>query len=340
MNSARTKTIKGYEQMAFAKADFLRDWEELRCGRSTGLVYRVHDYSCFSVGPAMTEDKCPAFFVNAGRRCRDRDYKHMTLRSRRHREGDYFLVLSLRNEELIDRFADLCALLDEAAEQSAEKRGEVFLKDQLDRWASLLDKAHRKFTDEEIRGLWGELTVLKKLIGMIGPQKAVEAWKAPKEKAEYEKFDAASQDFSFDDLTVEVKTRYEQADVVTISSLEQLDPVPGQRLFLYVVTLLDAENGKNLSDLISVVHQELDRNGAEMTVKDQFDHLVTLYGFDAMSARETAEKRFESTAENVYDATSEAFPSLRRSKLPPAVSAGRYRLRLSAIADFETELPA
>lgn len=297
--------------MAFAKADFLRDWEELRCGRSTGLVYRVHDYSCFSVGPAMTEDKCPAFFVNAGRRCRDRDYKHMTLRSRRHREGDYFLVLSLRNEELIDRFADLCALLDEAAEQSAEKRGEVFLKDQLDRWASLLDKAHRKFTDEEIRGLWGELTVLKKLIGMIGPQKAVEAWKAPKEKAEYEKFDAASQDFSFDDLTVEVKTRYEQADVVTISSLEQLDPVPGQRLFLYVVTLLDAENGKNLSDLISVVHQELDRNGAEMTVKDQFDHLVTLYGFDAMSARETAEKRFESTAENVYDATSEAFPSLR-----------------------------
>lgn len=326
--------------MAFAKADFLRDWEELRCGRSTGLVYRVHDYSCFSVGPAMTEDKCPAFFVNASRRCRDRDYKHMTLRSRRHREGDYFLVLSLRNEELIDRFADLCALLDEAAEQSAEKRGEVFLKDQLDRWASLLDKAHRKFTDEEIRGLWGELTVLKKLIGMIGPQKAVEAWKAPKEKAEYEKFDAASQDFSFDDLTVEVKTRYEQADVVTISSLEQLDPVPGQRLFLYVVTLLDAENGKNLSDLISVVHQELDRNGAEMTVKDQFDHLVTLYGFDAMSARETAEKRFESTAENVYDATSEAFPSLRRSKLPLAVSSGRYRLRLSAITDFETELPA
>lgn len=147
--------------MAFAKADFLRDWEELRCGLATGLVYRAHDYPCFSVGSAMTEDRCPAFFVNAGRRCRDRDYKHMTLRSRRHREGDYFLVLALRNEELIDRFADLCALLDEAAEQSAEKRGEVFLKDQLDRWASLLDKAHRKFTDEEIRGLWGELAVLK-----------------------------------------------------------------------------------------------------------------------------------------------------------------------------------
>lgn len=324
--------------MAYNKERFLQDWVELSSAKKSALVYRSHDYQYFSVGPALTEEGYPAFFVIAACPCQEQMYQHMTLRIRQQKAGGYFLVLALQDAELINGFADLCAILDEEAERTEQKRGEIFLKDQLDRWSALLQRSRGAFSLEKILGLWGELFVLKKLISAIGARKAVEAWKAPKEKTEYDKFNAVSQDFSFDECAIEVKTRKEQVDVVTISSLEQLDPIPGQHLFLYVVTLMDATKGKNLSDMIEDVRRTLSKYRAEIEVKDQFENLIKLCDFDEISAIETKNYRFEATAENIYDATSEMFPSLRRTKLPLAVTRCHYRLSLSALSSFETEL--
>ena len=327
--------------MPFDKDRYLEDWSDLRRSVESGLtapfLYREHEYQAFSVGPAMGEDGLPALFVSSSRPCKEISYKHVTLRNLKKRGGGVFIILTLKDEELLERFADLCSAIDREAETSDERIGAVFLKEQLERWSSLLDRAHRKLTEEEIRGLWGELLVLEHLIGRIGPEKAVDAWKAPKEREDCGEGNAVPQDFSYDDVTIEVKTRYEQADSVVISSTEQLDPLPGQKLFLHVVTLLDADDGMNLSDRVEHVQNSLTTHGADQSVKNRFTDFLDLWGFDERTAEDTKEYRFACTDEAVYDATSREFPALRRSDLPPAVVKCRYRLQLSALSEFRAE---
>lgn len=329
--------------MPFDKDRYLADWSDLTnaLGNETvaPFLYREHEYRAFSVGPAMGEDGRPAFFVSSARPCKEVTYKHVRLRNFKKKDGGVFILLTLEDEDLLERFADLCSAIDREAELSEERIGAVFLKDQLERWASLLDRAHRTLSEEEIRGLWGELLVLEHLIGRIGPEKAVDAWKAPKEKEDCGEGNAVPQDFSFDDVTIEVKTRHEQADSVVISSTEQLDPLPGQKLFLHVVTLLNADDGMNLSDRVERVNQTLTARGADQSVKDRFTVFLDLWGFDDRTAEETKEYRFVSTDETVYDATSREFPAIRRSDLPPAVVKCRYRLQLSALSEFRAEIP-
>ena len=165
--------------------------------------------------------------------------------------GERALVLILKDAEQRELFATLCLDVVRAAE-AADQADDALLRAirRVLRWHHLLRGGRSDLLSlEEQRGLVGELHFLHRLIDMIGPYPAIEAWKGPS---------GSAKDFELDRHLVEVKARRGAAKpYVQISSEDQLADVDGCRLFL-VVSSVDAAikpNGMTLTDHVLVLER-------------------------------------------------------------------------------------
>ena len=165
--------------------------------------------------------------------------------------GERALVLILKDAEQRELFATLCLDVVRATE-AADQADDALLRAirRVLRWHHLLRGGRSDLLSlEEQRGLVGELQFLHRLIDMIGPYPAIEAWKGPS---------GSAKDFELDRHLVEVKARRGAAKpYVQISSEDQLADVDGCRLFL-VVSSVDAAikpNGMTLTDHVLVLER-------------------------------------------------------------------------------------
>lgn len=112
--------------------------------------------------------------------------------------------------------------------------------------------SEKKLTEEEVKGLFGELYFLNAtLIPLLGPKKAILSWRGPGKKA---------QDFVFDKIAVEVKTSSGKGmNTVQISNEEQLNNSAFDYLFLYYIRV--AETGscsENLNNMVDTILKQLE----------------------------------------------------------------------------------
>ena len=163
--------------------------------------------------------------------------------------GSNSLVLLLKDEEQRELFGSLCQDIVGAGEQADDNHDALnrAIRRTL-RWHHLLRGGKSGLLSlEEQRGLLGELQFLVRLIDLVGPRAAIEAWKGPL---------GSSKDFELDGCLVEVKARRGAAKpFVQISSEDQLSDVDGCRLFL-LVSAIDAvvkPNGMTLTDHVKEV---------------------------------------------------------------------------------------
>jgi len=103
-------------------------------------------------------------------------------------------------------------------------------------------------TPEKEVGLFGELLFLEFLVKTIGPDSAVAAWQGPLSE---------EHDFSFENMTVEIKTTISERRRHTIHGLTQLVPVRGLplRLISIQVTRASPDVGRTLPQLVSDVRK-------------------------------------------------------------------------------------
>lgn len=239
--------------------------------------------------------------------------QRLVLTLARHIDSDLFLGLC---ETLISRLKDIAQPATALAVAIAH----------LKRWkAFLAGRNARLLSPEEIRGLFGELHVLRTLYQDTLPQvTAVNAWCGP---------DDSHQDFIFGNRAIEVKSLSgRERSAVRISSEDQLESLADE-LFLLTQRLSEmptAEQALSLNDIVTLIESEL----TDAQAIEQFTDKLAGMGYAPLVEYDAP--RFVVGGLQGYRVADE-FPRLIRSVLPPGIRKVSYDIMLEAIAPFSCD---
>lgn len=238
--------------------------------------------------------------------------------------GQQRFVLTLARHIDSDLFLGLCeTLIGSLREVSDPATALAVALAHLRRWkAFLAGRNARLLSPEEVRGLFGELHVLRLLYQdtLLQPE-AVDAWCGP---------DDSHQDFIFGDRAIEVKSLSgRERSTVRISSEDQLESLADE-LFLLTQRLTsqpDAGQALSLNDIVRLIDGEL----ADADAIEQFTDKLAGMGYVPLAEYDAP--RFVVSGLQGYRVT-DGFPRLIRSELPPGITRVSYDIMLEAIAPF------
>ena len=239
-------------------------------------------------------------------------------------DGKEHFGVALKDERFVDVFA---ALAEDLARRVAEAltpvdQARAFLG-QLSRWQKFLTASTEGLTEEEQRGLWGELRFLREWLLPVVGLPAVAAWKGPEQ---------APQDFQFEKGAIEVKaTLAKQPQVVRITSERQLDAAAWPTLLLHVVAL-DARDGgaETLPGMVASLRSPL---AADPSAQEQFEDRLLLAGYLDAHAGRYADRGYVMRSETHLHVRG-GFPVLTESNMPPGIGSVSYGLAVAACAAF------
>lgn len=242
-------------------------------------------------------------------------------------EGSRALVILLKDGEQRELFAGLCEDIIRAGEAALNNQEALArVVHRMMRWHHLLRGGRADLLSlEEQRGLLGELQFLQRLVLLVGPRAAIEAWRGPA---------GASKDFELDGALVEVKARRGAAKPhVQISSEDQLSDVPGTRLFL-VVSAVDAvikPNGLTLNHHVRATEKIFVEADAESFLL--WDEAIHASGFDHED--DYSERRWNLGPTIDHEVEGE-FPRIV-TPLLLGVNSVRYSVSLDACAKYRLD---
>lgn len=194
----------------------------------------------------------------------------------------------------------------------------------LSHWHALMSRARTTvLPPHEIRGLFGELTLLIKLAERKGFDAAIASWVAP---------DDHPQDFALDTQLVEVKTRLAGTrQHVEISSLEQLESAH-LPLSLIAIELAHSNSADALS-LNGICSQvELIAREHGITQEDSFQAALLKRGYIRHEDYDT--DTYAICGIKAFN-VKEEFPRLVRAYVDPRIPFVNYTLDLSMLREFE-----
>lgn len=242
--------------------------------------------------------------------------------------GDDLLVVRLVDSEQRDLFYRLCTDIVAAIRTAATEVDAVgrFLA-RIWRWHRLLRSGQDgRLTDEEQKGLLGELTVLQEhLFSAVGVARSVASWTGPL---------GASKDFQIGRVCVEAKARHgAAAPYVTISSEDQLDSAGTDALFLHVIEVTAAADETEGAVTISEVVEGVRRLIAERDVAtvDLYDDRLLAIGFDRSD--NYRDRYWVTGAEHIFEVR-KGFPRIVPSMFPGGVGRVRYAISLGDCEPF------
>ena len=241
-------------------------------------------------------------------------------------DGRWSLGIWLRVDALLAPFARLCQDLVDASRDIDPLDAGAFVMARLARWRRLLETGTSALSITELRGLLGELIVLRHCLDVWAPAEVVEGWVGPLE---------APQDFVLPSLWIEAKATYPSASVIRISSVDQLDVAGRMVLAVATLTTLPSEvEGFSLASLVDEIRQRLTRASAYGAALE-FDSRLAAGGFADGSAYGRPMFRLDDLR---FFGIGEGFPLIRRSDLPAGVAEASYEIELGACSAFQIPL--
>lgn len=238
--------------------------------------------------------------------------------------GSQGLVLTLEQHVDRDLFLGLCETLIDSLQQVGS-RSEVLAValSHLKRWkAFLAGRRARMLSQEEIKGLFGELQFLRSLYRKLPAKAAVDAWCGP---------NGSHQDFIFGNTAVETKTiSGRERNTVRISSEDQLESAC-DNLFLTIFRLSEmpeSERALSLNDAVRLVEGEL----TDPAVLEEFRGRLGACGYAGI--KEYDAPKFIVAGQRAFK-VADGFPRLIRSGLPAGVAKAGYDIQLEKIEPFE-----
>lgn len=244
------------------------------------------------------------------------------------------LQLSLGDPALVDVFNVLVGdIATSVADTAAGPAGTTCLIERVDRWVRLLRSlGETGMSDEQRRGLFGELRMLRRLlVAGTDEQVAVAAWTGPED---------ANQDFQMPELAIEVKTSAaRQPRTLMIASERQLDSTGSGRLLLSHLLVDERRGGEgvSLNDMVASVRELF----AASSARTRFDELVIRAGRLPHHAHRYDEPRY-CVREEVVWRVEHDFPRITEADLRPGVGGCSYRISTAGLdhhvlvsADFD-----
>ncbi len=244
------------------------------------------------------------------------------------------LAIKLRNPECREIFTalaeDVSFRIVDAANASAAVRE---LISRLKLWQSFLAAGQDGLSVEAQRGLWGELHALLKFLRVSTKQaNVIRGWQGNS---------AASQDFQYPSLAIEVKTTAaKQPQTVRISSERQLDTIGIGQLYLHLIIVdereVDTDSVSKTQNLPGIINAIRSMISADVNaIMDFNDRLLYAKWLDAHSARYEG-RRWAIRQERTYRVV-EGFPCLTERALPEGVGDVQYGLSLAACEPFRID---
>jgi hypothetical protein len=256
--------------------------------------------------------------------------KSLELESLQLPDGKWQTSIWLRAPELQMLFCSLCEDMVSASRDVPVEEIAEFVHGRLVRWQRLLELADGALLRlEEIRGLVGELLVMRDCFRIRPLPEVIAAWSGPL---------GAPQDFAFADALIETKAVGPTALRVRVSSADQLDAPYSRRLTLAVVRVASSskeqEGGFTLSQLIAQIALLLD--GLPSSGADFRDRLAAA-GYAAHPDYDLV--RFRNDGINYFE-IQPGFPRICRADLMHGIDNVRYDIELATISGFERPLEA
>lgn len=243
-------------------------------------------------------------------------------------EGDDLLVIRLVDNEQREIFHRLCLDIISATKpaQTEQEAIERFLA-RTWRWHRLLRGGRDgRLSDEEQKGLLGELNVLQHILfPTIGIAAAIRSWTGPQ---------GAPKDFEVGRICIEAKARRGAATpYVTISSEHQLDTNGIDALFLHVSEITAASEGDRsavvISEVVRSVFEEVEQH--DVSSLELFEERLTAVGFDW--ADDYTDREWLLGPEHLFEVKTD-FPRVTPAMYPAGVGNLRYSIGLPECEPF------
>ncbi len=228
-------------------------------------------------------------------------------------------AVTLDADGMEDIFFEVCCDLIQAVQEIPPAVTRTTLIRRLERWGKLLRGGSAGMTLEQQRGLFAELMFLQThAIPAMGEANAVRGWVGP---------EGGRQDYRFGQTFVEVKSkRGAGANLITISSEQQLYSSDGERLFLYVLEENEANGngGKSLTELASRIKDSF----TSPVIRTEYMGKMIRAGYDFTTRYDT---RWTIGKELIYHVDG-SFPRL--VELSDGVSHVRYAIDLGVCVEY------
>lgn len=195
------------------------------------------------------------------------------------------------------------------------------------RWSDFFkDKKSELLSEDAIKGIIGELLVLKLLITSSDRHEInflLKAWTGLYDKGN---------DFELELKNLEVKTKSPSGIDVNISSEFQLEVSPGKGLELYVVSLQsDFTVGIHIRDLILEIIEMVRELSGDNTILWK---ALSQKNITAKNMNQYDRYRFQPINWTSYNCADQKFPKLSRANIPEEISSVKYILRTSLLTSF------
>lgn len=241
--------------------------------------------------------------------------------------GMYATVFVLNDPLCADTFKVFCEDVIEASRTVDPDEVGDFALERYVNWMYLFKPcSNDKLSDEEIRGLIGELYVMKsKFIPLFGAFSALKSWMNQIK---------GKQDFIEHDKWYEVKSLLEGNDSIHISSLEQLSRT--DRGELVVVNLKKTSPESDTRVTLNTLYADVMQMLPTLALKKQFAEILVSAGF-IVNDPYYDNHCFEIIDVIGYGVYGE-FPRLTPENLPcSGITRAEYDISLEAIKEYEAE---
>jgi hypothetical protein len=234
-------------------------------------------------------------------------------------DGRWTLRMTLEVPALMGVFAELCRDIIESTRKGVPdaEAGATFI-DRIASWRRLLDRGPVDLSPSAIRGLIGELTVLREIVlPVLTPPEAVASWTGPY---------GTPQDFMLPSgLRLEVKAVGANKDSVRINGLEQLDPGEDPLKLMVVRLEATAAGAPNAVTLDVVIERIRKAVAGSSDAQEQLELLLSFAGWKA--EKDQGGLVFRIKCIDGYD-VGDGFPRLIKTTVPDGVAEASYTVRL------------
>ena len=238
------------------------------------------------------------------------------------------IVLQLTDSDFNDLFDDLILSLYHGIKSIShvDEYSNHFIQ-AFYRWSEFFeDKKSDLLSEEAIKGIMGELLVLKLLI--TAPDRPeinslLKAWTGLYDKGN---------DFELDGKNLEVKSKSPSGIDVKISSEFQLEVSLGKGLELFVVSLeSDFNVGIHIRDLIFEIKKLVQEFSGDNTILWK---ALSQKNITSKNVGQYDRYRFKPVNWVSYNCAAENFPKLSRSNIPEEISGLKYTMRTTLLTSF------